>query len=70
MRGAVKYLTLLFVGILSASCIFDPEPIVMPTNEVRSVMFTVSLEGGKTRAMWEEEYPAESGVAFDYRINP
>ena len=72
MRGAVKYLILLFVGIISVSCryIFDPEPIVMPMDEVRSVMFTVSLEGGKTRAEWDEEYPADDGVAFDYRINP
>lgn len=70
MRGAVKYLILLFVGIISASCIFDPEPIIMPTDQVRSVMFTVSLEGSATRAAWEEEYPSVEGVGFDHRINP
>ncbi len=70
MRGAVKYLILLFVGIISVSCIFDPELMTMPTDKQRSIMFTVALEGNKTRAAWSEEYPNREGVPFDFRIDP
>lgn len=60
----------LAMGILSVSCIFDAEPISMPIDQVRSVMFTVSLDNGRTRAAWSEEYPSEEGVPFDFRIDP
>ena len=33
-------------------------------------MFTVSVDGQRTRASWGEEYTKEEGVPFDFRINP
>ena len=33
-------------------------------------MFTVSINGQRTRASWGEEYTKEDGVPFDFRINP
>lgn len=33
-------------------------------------MFTVSLSGQLSRASWEEDYPSELGVPFDFRIMP
>ncbi|MBR5133153.1 MAG: hypothetical protein IKV29_03525 [Alistipes sp.] len=70
MKGAVKYLLLLVVSILAASCIFDAERCVISTDKQYGVMFTVSLSGQHTRAAWEEEYPSQAGVPFDYRIVP
>lgn len=61
---------LLLVGILSASCIFDGERCFISADEPHEIMFTVSVEGQRTRASWEEDYPSEVGVPFDYRINP
>lgn len=70
MREFVKYLMLLVVGILSASCIFDGERCYIPADEPHEIIFTVSVEGQRTRATWDEEYPSEVGVPFDYRIIP
>ena len=70
MRGFVKYLLLLWAGIMAASCIFDADQCVMPTDEPRSIMFTISLEGQKTRATWEDGYESETSVPFDCRIIP
>ena len=70
MRGIVKYLMLLLAGVLAASCIFDADRCVMPADEPRSIMFTVSLEGQKTRAPWSDPYDSEDGVPFDCRIQP
>ena len=70
MRGAVKYIMLLVMSILSASCIFDAERCVIPTDKQYDVMFTVSLSGQHTRASWGEEYTSEEGVPFDFRIKP
>ena len=42
----------------------------MSAEEPHEIIFTVSLEGQRTRASWEEEYPSEVGVPFDFRINP
>ena len=70
MREFVKYLMLLWVGILSASCVFDEERCVIPADESHEIMFTVSVDGQRTRASWGEEYPKEEGVPFDFRINP
>lgn len=61
---------LLWVGILSASCIFDEERCVIPADESHEIMFTVSINGQRTRASWGEEYEDEAGVPFDLRINP
>ena len=61
---------LLLVGILSASCIFDGERCYISAEEPHEIIFTVSVEGQRTRASWDEEYPSEVGVPFDYRINP
>ena len=58
------------MSILSASCIFDADRCVISTDEQYDVMFTVSLSGQQTRASWEEEYPSEVGVPFDFRIIP
>lgn len=33
-------------------------------------MFTVSVDGQRTRASWGEDYTKEEGVPFDFRINP
>jgi hypothetical protein len=33
-------------------------------------MFTVSVDGQRTRASWDKEYEDEEGVPFDFRINP
>ena len=70
MRGFVKYLLLLWVGIMAASCVFDVEPCGIPEGEPRSIMFTISLEGQKTRATWEDGYESETSVPFDCRIIP
>ena len=70
MRGVVKYLILLVVSIATASCVFDAGSCGMPTDKPYGVRFTVSLKGHNTRAVWDEEYPSESGVPFDYRIMP
>ena len=70
MREFVKYLMLLIVGIVPVSCVFDADTCIVPTDEPRDVMFTVSVEGRHTRAAWEEEYPSETGVSFDFRIQP
>ena len=66
----VKYLMLLLAGILAASCIFDADQCVMPVDEPRSIMFTVSLDNPRTKAsQWGEGYdPSELGVPFDSRI--
>lgn len=69
MRGFVKYLLLLWAGIMAASCIFDADQCIMP-DEPRSIMFTVSLDKQTTKSAWSEEYPSETGVPFDYRIIP
>lgn len=61
---------LLWVGILSASCVFDEERCVIPADEPHEIIFTVSVEGQRTRASWGEEYPSEVGVPFDFRIKP
>ena len=61
---------LLLVGILSASCIFDGERCLIATDELQEIIFTVSLEGQRTRATWEDDYTSEEGLPFDFRINP
>ena len=61
---------LLWVGILSASCIFDEERCVISPDVPHEITFTVSLEGQRTRAPWEDEYPKGEAVPFDYRLNP
>ena len=61
---------LLLVGILSASCIFDGERCLVATDELQEIIFTVSLEGQRTRATWEDDYTSEEGLPFDFRINP
>ena len=66
----VKYLALLLAGILAASCIFDADQCVMSADEPHAVMFTVALDHQRTKAAWNEEYPSETGVPFDYRIIP
>lgn len=66
----VKYLVLLLAGILAASCIFDADQCVVPADEARSIMFTVSLDNQRTKAAWKDEYPSKVGVPFDYRIMP
>ena len=70
MKGFVKYLMLLVVGIAAASCVFEAEKCDMSTDKLYNIMFTVSVKGQNTRAAWEEEYPELSGVQFDYRIMP
>ena len=70
MRGFVKYLLLLWAGIMAASCIFDADQCVMPVDQARSIMFTVSLDNPRTKATWGEDYPSEIGVPFDFRIMP
>lgn len=70
MRGTIKYLIFLLVSMLSVSCVSDSDPDIMPTDEPRNIIFTVSLAENKTRAAWEEVYPSEEGVLFDFRINP
>lgn len=66
----MKYLLLLWAGIMAASCIFDADECVMPTDEERSIMFTVALDQQRTKATWGKEYPSEAGVPFDFRIMP
>ena len=66
----MKYLLLLWAGIMAASCIFDADQCVMPADQARSIMFTVSLDNQRTKATWGEEYPSEAGVPFDFRIIP
>ena len=71
MRGFVKYLLLLWAGIMAASCIFDAGQCVMPVDEPRSIMFTVSLDNPRTKASWDEGYdPSKAVVPFDFRIMP
>ena len=66
----MKYLLLLLAGIMAASCIFDAGQCVMPVDEPRSIMFTVSLDNPRTKAsQWGEGYdPSEVSVPFDSRI--
>lgn len=67
----MKYLLLLWAGIMAASCIFDAGQCVMPVDEPRSIMFTVSLDNPRTKASWGDGYdPSEAGVPFDFRIMP
>ena len=70
VREIVKYLILLVVSCLSASCVFDADRCDVPEDKPFSVKFTVSLRSHQTRASWGEEYPTESAVPFDYRIMP
>lgn len=70
MREIVKYILLLMVGIMPVSCVFDADRCIVPLDEPRSIQFTISVEGGHTRATWEETYPSQTGVPFDYRILP
>lgn len=70
MREFVKYIMLLIVGMVPVSCVFDADRCIVSTDEPHDVMFTVSLEGQHTRATWDEEYPSEEGVPFDFRILP
>lgn len=70
MRGIVKYLLLLWTGIMTASCIFDADLCVMPVDEARSILFTVSLDNPMTRAIWDEDYPSEEEISFDVRLVP
>ena len=56
---------------MAASCIFDADQCVMPTDEPRSIMFTVSLDNHRTKASWGDGYdPSEVGVLFDSHIIP
>lgn len=66
----VKYLALLLVGILAASCIFDADQCVMSADEPHAVMFTVALDQQRTKAPWSDPYDSETGVPFDSRIIP
>ena len=70
MREIVKYILLLMVGIMPVSCVFDADRCIVPLDEPRSIQFTISVEGGHTRAAWEDSYTSEEGVPFDYRILP
>lgn len=70
MRGYVKYLLLLWASICAVSCVFDADQCVMPENEDRSIMFTISLEGQMTKATWGDDYDAENSVPFDSRVIP
>lgn len=58
------------MSIALASCVFDAERCIISTDKQYNVMFTVSLSGQHTRASWEEDYPSEVGVPFDFRIMP
>ena len=69
MRGIVKYLLLLFAGIMAASCVFDAARCDVPA-ESHSIMFTISMEGENTKAIWNDKYESVDGVPFDYRILP
>ena len=70
MRGIVKYLLLLWTGIMTASCIFDADQCVMPADQPHAVMFTVALDQQRTKASWSDSYDSESGEPFDCRIIP
>ena len=70
MRGTVKYLILLIASLMAASCVFDADRCDMLTDKPYGVRFTVSLSNHQTRASWNDEYPSEYGVVFDYRIIP
>lgn len=61
---------LLLAGILAASCIFDAAECVMSVDEPHTVTFTVALDQQRTKAAWDEEYPSEAGVPFDFRLVP
>ncbi len=69
MRGIVKYLLLLFAGIMAASCVFDAARCDVPADS-HSIMFTISMEGENTKATWNDAYEKAEGVPFDYRILP
>lgn len=58
------------MSIMSASCVFDADSCIVSDDKRYDVMFTVSLSGQQTRAKWEEGYPTEAGVPFDFRIMP
>ena len=66
----VKYLLLLWAGIMAASCIFDADQCVMSPDQPHEVIFTVALDQQRTKATWGEDYPSEAGVSFDCRIIP
>lgn len=70
MRGIVKYLLLLFAGIMAASCVFDAARCDVPAAKPHNIMFTISMEGENTKARWDETYTSVDGVPFDYRILP
>ena len=55
---------------MAASCVFDADRCDMLTDKPYGVRFTVSLSNHQTRASWNDEYPSEYGVVFDYRIIP
>ena len=65
----MKYLLLLFAGIMAASCVFDAARCDVPA-ESHSIMFTISMEGENTKAIWNDKYESAVGVPFDYRILP
>lgn len=66
----MKYLLLLWAGIMAASCIFDADQCAMPVDKPRSIMFTVSLDKQRTKATWNDAYVSQEGVPFDCRILP
>ena len=70
MRGFVKYLIWLLVSMLSVSCTSDSDSSVIPADEPRNIIFTISFADNKSRAAWSDSYDKENGVPFDSRINP
>ena len=56
-------------GIMAASCVFDAARCDVPA-ESHSIMFTISMEGENTKAIWNDKYESAVGVPFDYRILP
>lgn len=70
MRGFVKYLMWLLVSMLSVSCTSDSDSSVIPADEPRNIIFTISFADNKSRAAWSDSYDKENGVPFDSRINP
>ena len=70
MRGTVKYLILLIVSLMAASCVFDADRCDILADKPYGVRFTVSLSDHRTRASWNDDYLSDEGVAYDYRIMP
>lgn len=66
----MKYLLLLFAGIMAASCVFDAVRCDVPAAKPHNIMFTISMEGENTKADWKDVYESVDGVPFDYRILP